>query len=222
MFRVFFLASLLISSAAQAQQFKVEKVKGNKAVIEFLGPPLFQGRTYSVGSALNESTEGSVRRYVLGGSLDFHNITRKYSNLSGVEKDNVLHVTARFGWNLGSFEVGPLVGYTNSDSFRNLPSKYTLISFGAFTDYNLTPNTLEAGSLYGVGGELSYGHQSLENNNSVSVLSLFASGFGKWFVFGPSTALRLDLGYSYQTESGGTTTATSQGFAFRGGVVTYF
>lgn len=221
MFKTLILASLLISSTCLAQQFKVERVKGNKAVIEYSGR-LIPGQSYSVTGGEEESSDsGSERRYVIGGSFDMRNLTQNNSVLNTSAKDNAMGLTGRFGWNLGHFEIGPIVGYTNIDS-EVRGQNFSMFSFGAFADYNLTPNIAGESFIFGASGEGSYGSISASSGTSSSVMSGFVSGFGKWFVFGPSTALRLDAGYLYEKTSSNNVTLTSQGFNIRGGLATYF
>lgn len=221
MFKTLILASLLISSTSLAQQFKVERVKGNKAVIEYSGR-LVPGQSYTVGNEDQEvSGSGGERIYVVGGSFNMRSLTQNNSNLNVTAKDNVMELIARFGWNLGHFEVGPIAGYTNIDSeIKN--QNFSTFSFGAFADYNLTPNIAGETFLFGVGGEGTYSSISAASGTSSTAMGGFVSGFGKWFIFGPSTALRLDAGYLYEKASGNNVTLTLQGFNIRAGLATYF
>jgi hypothetical protein len=204
-----------------AQQFKVEKVKGNKAVIEFSGGNLAAGRNYSFGgssSAENGGATGGARRYVVGGNFDLQYLTYTSSALAGTSsKDNLMGFLSRFGWNFESYELGFILGYTNTETAS---SSYSLIKGGTFFDYNLTANRAGETSVYGAGAEASYG--SITSSAGGSVLGVYASAFAKWFIFGPSTALRVDLGYSYDKGTYTSYSTTSQGMAVRGGLSTYF
>lgn len=220
LFRMIILASVLTSSMAMAQQFKVEKVKGNKAVIEFSGANLSPGRTYAIGGASSEDDSGGSgdRKYVIGGSFDLQFLTYSSSALAGTSsKDNLMGLLGRFGWNLENYEVGIIAGYTNSETST---TNSAAIKAGAFFDYNLTPNRPGENSIYGASAEGSY--TSITSSTGGSILGLFVSGFAKWFVFGPSTALRVDAGYSYDKGSYTSYSTTTQGLAVRGGLSTYF
>jgi hypothetical protein len=204
-----------------AQQFKVEKVKGNKAVIEFSGAGLSAGRNYSFGgssSSEDGAATGGARRYVVGGNFDLQYLTYTSTALAGASsKDNLIGLLGRFGWNFEGYEFGFIMGYTNTETSS---SNYSLIKAGGFFDYNLTANRAGENSVYGASAEASYG--SITSSAGGSVLGVYASMFAKWFVFGPSTALRMDLGYSYDKGTFTSYSTTSQGLAVRGGLATYF
>jgi len=216
-----FLMSAMTAPMAMAQQFKVEKVKGNKAVIEFSGGNLSAGRNYSFGGSSSEGdggATGGARRYVIGGNFDLQYLTYSSTALAGTAtKDNLIGLLGRFGWNFESSEIGFILGYANTETST---TSYSLIKAGGFYDYNLTQNRAGKNSVYGVGAEASYG--SITSAAGGSVLGVYASAFAKWFVFGPSTALRVDLGYSYDKGTYTSYSTTTQGLAVRGGLATYF
>lgn len=232
--KLLFLAPLLISSAAMAQQFKVEKVKGNKAVIEFSGGGLTQGHTYNVsqpgdeelGSSPRKSGGGTgSRQYVVSGSFSFGSGTTStsttISNVTSTTSSNTtsMNFVGRFGWNMGTFELGPLVAYTKDTTSTNDSST---MSFGAFGDYNFTPNRPGESTIFALTAEGMYASNSTNSVNS-SGMGLFAGGSLKWFGLTDSTAVRFDLGYNYQKlDSGSGTNATLQGFVGRAGIATYF
>lgn len=223
MLRIIVLASFFIGSClaslAFGQQIRVEKVKGNKAVVEFSGTALSPGRSYSLkGTSEDGDDGGGERSHVVGGSFDFQFYEYSSSAASGSSmKDNLIGIVARFGWNFEKYEFGPIAGYTNTESYG---SSFSSVKFGAFGDYNLTPNRPGENSIYGAAAEGSY--TSITSSNGGSMIGFFASGFAKWFVFGPSTALRVDLGYNYEKGSFTSYSSTTQGFAVRGGLATYF
>ncbi|WP_413290978.1 hypothetical protein [Bdellovibrio sp. HCB337] len=218
MFRKIILASLLSSSFSYAQQITVEKVKGNKAVVEFSGVALSPGRTYAIGGSASEGAVGGSRTRIVGGSFDLQFYEYSSSTNGGdTAKDNMLSLIGRYGWNFETFEVGMLAGYLDTESPS---SKFASVKFGLFGDYNLTPNRPGTMSIYGVGGEGSY--TSITSSGGGSMMGVFAGVFAKWFVFGPSTALRVDAGYNYEKGNYTLYSTATQGFNIRGGISTYF
>lgn len=218
MFRMIILPVLMSSSVVFAQQMTVEKVKGNKAIVEFSGTTLSAGRTYSIGGNTSDGAVGGSRARIIGGSIAMEFLEYSSStNGSSAIKDNLISLIARYGWNFETFEAGILGGYTDTD---RPGTKYSAVKIGAFGDYNLTPNRPGTSNIYGVSGE--GGYSSITSTGGGSILDMFLSGFAKWFVFGPSTALRFDLGYSYEKGTFTSYSTVSQGFALRGGIATYF
>lgn len=207
-------------STAEAQQFKVEKVKGNKAVIEYSGTTLSPGGTYAIGGAQDE--EGAIsaghRKYIIGGSVSLEFFTDSSSLASSTStKDNEMEFLGRFGWNLENYELGFIFGYTSNETDS---SAYSAISGGGFFDYNFTPNRPGTSSILGLAAESTY--TSITSSTGGSGMGVTVSGFMKWFTLGPSTALRLDAGYFYGKSDFNTYTTTTQGFDVRGGLVSYF
>ncbi len=215
--KLILMAFILIPISSVAQQIRVEKVKGNKAVIEFSGD-LTPGKTYSIR---DKSGHNGVRKYVISGSMEFTSSTYAASSLSASVKHNDLNLSARFGWNYEVFEFGPIFGYRNIDS-GYVDQHFTSFSGGVFVDYNFTPNHPEASAIFGLTGEGIFGSLTPNSGSSASTTGFFAGGFFKWFGLTDSTALRADLGYDYLKTTADTSNNTLQGFVFRGGIATYF
>lgn len=212
------LVICLIPGFGSAQQIRVEKIKGNKAVVEFSGN-LVTGKSYSLATGPS-NTLGS-RQYVLGGGLSLVSSTYSISTLSATVKHSDLNLSARFGWNFENYELGPIFGYRNVDSDYS-SQHFSSFSGGVFGDYNLSPNRPGENTIFGITGEGIFGSLSPSSGSGGSTMEFFVGGFLKWFGITDSTALRADLGYDYLKTSAGTTNNTLQGFVLRGGLATYF
>ncbi|MBS1969629.1 MAG: hypothetical protein JSU04_04955 [Bdellovibrionales bacterium] len=226
--RAVLLASLLTSSMGFAQQITVQKVKGNKAVIEISGGTLSQGRTYSLGGG-SSSTSGvsGTRDHIIGGSFGFRSGTDTTSINSGTASASLsssssdMNLLARFGWNLGSYEAGPLLIYRSVDSdYQAL--HYSSVGAGGFFDYNFNPNRNGESTVYAATAEGTYGTYSPKSGSGGNLLGLFAGFSAKWFGLTNTTAIRGDLGYDYQKITISSSSITSTGFAFRVGLSNYF
>lgn len=218
-----FLASFLIPMVSLAQQIRVEKLKGNKAVIEFTGN-LIPGKTYSIDGTSASHSENSAhgkRQYVLGGSLGFSSSAYTSPSINATLKHSDMNLSTRFGWNYESFEIGPMFGYKNVDS-DYADQHFSSFSGGAFADYNMTPNRPGETMIFGVTGEAVFGSITPKTGNSGSTMEFFVGGFFKWFGLTDSTALRADLGYDYLKTTADASSNTLQGFVLRGGIATYF
>lgn len=215
-----FLTVTLFIFPALGQQFRVQKVKGNKAVIEFSGQQLTPGRSYSIGKTSSGTGTGS-RDYLIGGSLNFNSGTYQTSVLNGSSPHKDLNISARFGWNFGDYEVGPLLSYRNIDSDYS-GAHYSTLAGGAFFDYNMTPNRSGETHLFGGFVEGVFGTTSATNGASSSAMEFFFGGFFKWFGLGNNMALRGDLGYDYYKATASGVSGTLQGFVIRGTIATYF
>ncbi|HEY8269472.1 MAG TPA: hypothetical protein VIG33_01180 [Pseudobdellovibrionaceae bacterium] len=224
MIKFTFLASLVISINAQAQQqIHVEKIKGNRAVVEFSGS-LIPGKTYSLSinkTEPPEETAGGKRQYIIGGSLGFNSTSYTVPSLNTTLKNSDINVFIRFGWNKESFEFGPIFGYKNIDSDYT-DRHYSSFSGGAFADYNLTANRLGETKIFGITSEGIVGSLTPKTGDGGSTLEFFGGGFFKWFGITDSTALRFDMGYSYIKTTAGASSDTLQGLVLRGGIATYF
>lgn len=219
--KLIILASVLMSQTAFAQQIRVQKVKGNKAIVEFSGD-LAPGRTYNLGGSSSSSanTSGSGRSYVIGGSFSYFSGTdsTSVSSISASNSTSSLNLTARFGWNFETYELGPLFSYQSTSAGSQTTSA---TSFGGFADYNLSPNRSGETTIFAGTGELTYGNLS-QSSTSGSLMGFFLGGSVKWFGLTNSTALRADLGYDYRKTTIGSANVTTSGVALRAGISTYF
>jgi len=224
------LALILISSTSFAQQFRVEKVKGNKAVIQFSGTSLSQGGTYSIGggSSSTRATGSGSRDYVIGGSFGYYSgsDTTEYpppsTAFNSKNSSSDLSLLARFGWNKETYEAGAILKYRNVDSDYTF-YHYNAFSGGGFYDYNFSPNRPGGDSMiYSVTAEATFGSFSPKGGSGGSAMDYFLGGSMKWFGLNSNFAIRTDLGYSYQKISPSGGTLTSQGFGLRAGIASYF
>lgn len=229
--KAFLLASLLTSSAGLAQQITVQKVKGNKAVIEISGGTLSQGRTYSIGGGSSSSSTGGgvsgTRDHIIGGSFGFRSGTDTTSINNGTASASIsssssdMNLLARFGWNLGTYEAGPILIYRSVDSdYQAL--HYSSVGAGGFFDYNFGLNRSGESTVYAATAEGTYGSYSPKSGTGGNIIGLFAGLSAKWFGLSNTTAIRGDLGYDYEKITISSSSITSTGFAFRVGLSNYF
>lgn len=218
-----FIFVALMSSAltAEAQKIKVRKIQGNKALVEFSGS-ISPGTTYELISPeeLGEESSANNRKYLIG--LNFALTNTKSDAMAST---NITHIdlSTHFGWNLGSFELGPLLAY-NSDIASVTSSTYKL---GAFVDYNMIVNIPGEAFLYGVGAAGSFGQHDPGANSSTDtkydLVEVFVGPFAKWFPAGGPYGFRWDAGYLYQRQNSALLgTVTVSGFASSLGIFAYF
>ncbi len=229
--KAFLLASLLMSSTALGQQITVQKIKGNKAIVEFSGGILSQGRTYNIDGGSSRSSGGGgasgTRDHIIGGSFGFRSGTDTTSINTGTTSASIssgssdMNLLARFGWNLGHYEAGPLLIYRSVDSdYQAL--HYSSVGVGGFFDYNFGPNRSGESTIYAATVEGSYGTYSPKSGTGGNVIGLFAGLSAKWFGLSNTMALRGDLGYDYDKITISSSSITSTGLALRVGLSNYF
>ncbi len=210
------------STAAQAQKIKVRKVQGNKAIVEFTGT-LNPGTTYELISPdeFGEESSSNNRKYLVG--LDFNLANTKSDAANSVNVTNIA-LAARFGWNFGSFEVGPVVAY--SSTIASVTS--STYKVGGFVDYNMISNLPGEAFLYGLGAIGSFGQHdpgstTIVDDFKYDLIEVFVGPFVKWFPTGGPYGFRLDAGYVYQRQNSTTLgTTTVSGFASSVGLLAYF
>jgi hypothetical protein len=128
-----------------------------------------------------------------------------------------------FGWNLGEFEFGPVIGASIE---KGSIQTTTTITGGGFLDYNIEPNNGSQGLIYGIGtrGTIEYLETKVsEGSASFSNVTLFQAGpFIKWFLVKSLIALRGDFVYESVSSHLYQTTATDVGFTGKAGLQVYF
>ncbi|MBV2167946.1 MAG: hypothetical protein KUL82_04485 [Bdellovibrio sp.] len=210
-------ALLTFSSASFAQKIKVRKVKGNQAVVEFAGGRLEQGQVYELThDEFSEPSEASSsRKYVVAMSFSLMNTK---SDAASAENETDITLAGKFGWNMGTYEVGPLLSYS-SDATGSITT--TLYRLGGFADYNMIPNISGEAFLYGVGGTGSFGQRDSGSGSKVDIMDFFVGPFMKWFPTGSNVGFRMDAGYIYQKQSG-IGESTVSGLNLAAGLMAYF
>lgn len=207
------------SSSSFAQKIKVHKVKGNQAVVEFSGGNLHVGQAYELApDEFGEATSStSTRDYVVTLSVSLQNTK---SDASGAESETDLSLTSRFGWNLGTYELGPLFSYT-SDGTGSITT--TLYKFGAFGDYNMIANMPGESFIYGFGGTFEFGGLDSGVGSKKDLIEFFVGPFAKWFPTGSPVGFRIDGGYVYQKQTSGVGSETTiSGLSATAGLTAYF
>jgi len=210
-------AILAFSTASYAQKIKVRKVKGNQAIVEFSGGSLQNGQVYEL--APDEFAETGLssdsRKYVV--ALSFSMLNTK-SDAAGSANRTEIDLSAKFGWNFGSYEFGPMISYSSQEE----TIKTTAMKFGAFGDFNMISNAPGEAFIYGLGGTGTFGQYDTSGAKR-DLMDFFVGPFVKWFPTGGNTGLRIDVGYTYQKQSGGTgSDVTISGLAVAAGLTSYF
>ncbi|WP_253715977.1 hypothetical protein [Bdellovibrio bacteriovorus] len=218
---IFLTILTVFSSEAFAQKIKVRRVKGNQAVVEFSGGALQQGQAYELVqdefSEAGASSSGSSRRRYLV-NVNFSMSAMK-SDAAGTESETDMSLGARFGWNFGQFEMGPLFSYS-SDSTGKVT--VNVLKAGGWADFNLIPNIPGEIFVFGVGGFGAFG-QSEGGGSSLTIMEFGGGPFIKWFPLATDVGFRADVGYGYQKQSGGTSgDVTITGLTSNAGLIAYF
>jgi hypothetical protein len=213
------LVFFTFSSSAFAQKVKVRRVKGNQAVVDFSGTPLQVGQVYELMAQddFGDSASGSHGRdYVLGLNFSFSSTK---SDAAGAQNVTDISLTTRFGWNLGTYELGPVFTYrANDESSLNATS----IKAGIFGDFNIIPNIPGEIFIYGVGGYFVLGQRDNGAGTKGSITEVFAGPFVKWFFGGSTYAIRFDGGYQMQKISQDSGDVTLSGLGMTAGIQAYF
>lgn len=217
------VALAILPGQARAQQAKVLKVQGKKAIVQFpddVKPRV--GQLIEVGAGSSEVSMAAghgtgSREMIVGGSASFSSLTTSSSSTS----TSTLDLSGRYGWNKGEMEYGGLgtFYYTSTTG-----SSSRTIGAGGFFDYNVVPNAPGTELVYGAGGEAIYAMVSTtvgSAETSATTLRFQGGGQMKWFPFGNTVAVRGDLVYRFQ-QNGGTTSSTTSGLVALGGLYVYF
>lgn len=204
----FVFAIFLISQNTQAQNIKILKVKGNKAIIES-NTLLIEGDEYNLEpkrfsedvSYSNQGLRSRKNSISLGASLE----TIQSSSNSG----EIISLNLRYGWNFSTIEIGPYAKYESNNIYGVQSSAYAI---GGFLDYNLKPNKDGQQLIWGGTATLGFGSLNAGAGTGTNILGVFLGGFNKWFIFGPQGALRSELGYKYEQRSRASSSTSSNGF----------
>lgn len=215
----------LIGSTSLAQQARVTKVSGRKAIVQFpkeMTPTV--GQIIELGgsgdsSGNSSSGGGDSRGTIIGGSASLSSLSSNVGGGSGATSSTTkVSAEARYGWNTGVLEYG-LIALFGMDSSSGAST--TQFGGGGFADYNLVENSPGAEMVYGVGGQGTYSMVS-GGGASSSVMNFFGGGQFKWFPLGNSVAIRGDGGYQYGSTSTNGTSISNSGFVLKAGFSVYF
>lgn len=217
--RQLLLIALLTSFAAPsfAQKIKVRKVKGNTAIVESTGP-LRPGAVYDLISPndFSEDMGSTPRKYLVG--LNFV-LTNTKSDAANSTNETDINLAIKFGWNLGTYELGPLVNYTMNHSNDVTQTTWKV---GGFADYNFIPNVSGEAFIWGLGATGSFGNWDKGNGTKVDIVDVFGGPFAKWFPTSSVVGFRVDLGFSYRRQTTTAGNATASGLASSAGIFAYF
>ncbi len=213
---------------ANAQQFKVSKVKGNRAFIVMpKGMTLEKGKTYSVaegdgGTDDDSQTSTQDRDTTMAFSGKILTGKTKTSPGGASVSGSDIDLFFRYGWNNGKKEYGPLANFAYASS-----GSYSVrtIAGGGFYDYNLIENTARNHMIYGLGADATFGlvaSSTGKTGTTGSAIQVKGGGQMKWFPVGTATAIRADAQVSYLRTAVDKTTSTSIGLYLAAGLQVYF
>jgi hypothetical protein len=160
---------------------------------------------------------GGSRATIIGGSAALSSLSA-----GGGSSTTSLEVDARYGWNNGTMEYGPIGSLTYTSSTG---SSARVIAAGGFFDFNLIPNAVGTDMVYGLGALGQFGSTSTSVGNAeVTGTQMLFQGGGqmKWFALGNTVAIRGDAVYRYISNSSGGTSTNTSGFVVQGGLYVYF
>lgn len=207
--------------SAQAQQFNVVQVKGNRAIVEVqTGEKLKVGESYSVGKTNGEEESSNnakgARNYLLG--LDL--------SLSSTKSDSAGAVTVlemggvvKFGWNKKKYEFGPvgIFEYTKLGSLE--PS--TTFGIGGFGTYNFQNNEPGTELIFSGDAQFVYTTQK-QGSSSTNGYDIQLGPFVKWFGLSGDHCITGGLVFSFNKQSPTGGDVTTSGIKAIAGISTYF
>lgn len=213
---------VLFSLGANAQTAKVVKVSGKKAIVQFpddARPRVGQTIDLSGGGGgdMGGGGGGGSRATIIGGSAALSSLSA-----GGGSSTTQLEVSARYGWNNGTMEYGPLGALTYASSTG---SSSRVIAAGGFFDYNLVENTPGNDLVYGLGAQASFASTSRTPGSAEvtgTQMSFQGGGQFKWFPLGNTVAVRGDAVYKYTSWSEGGISGNDSGIVVLGGFYIYF
>ncbi len=221
------IAGTFIHSTASAQQAKVVKVQGKKAIVQFpddarprVGQIIELGGAdgvVSMGGSSSGSTGG--RNMIIGGSAELSSLTPSGASSSGT----TLSLDARYGWNKSEMEYGAI---GRVDYYSTTAISRRALEVGGFFDYNLVPNVAGTEMIYGGAATAKFGSLASSAGGveiTGTLMTLEVGGQLKWFPLGHAVAIRGDL--LYRIESVSDTVkgmAGGSGLVAKGGLYVYF
>jgi len=229
-FYILFLITLLMTAVAQSQQFKVNQIKGHKAIIEMLnGDILNPGETYTLQNDENTqyvnqklNIKKNQRNNLIGLSAS---IFSSKNDLSNSTTQTIMDINGRYGWNKSIYEYGliGLFGYIDSGSLKT-----TSFGFGGFGTYNLNENKPGTDFLFALDTSLTYlisKNTNASQSYDDSYLSASAGPFAKWFMLSNDFSVNAGFVYTYTAFKAGLASASSYNthkFAINAGIANYF
>lgn len=201
---LFFLFFISFTPASWGQKIKVNRIKGNQAVVEISGGRLLEGRVYEISSDSFAETSSTARNHVIALGATLSNTKSDAANASN---NTEISLSGKFGWNSGTFEYGPQGSYSSIGAGG---ATTTVLNLGVFADYNLTPNNPGETFLYGLGGTFDLGQADNGSGTKTDLMGFFVGPFAKWFPTGSPVGFRFEAGYVYSKRSatGGDVTIT--------------
>lgn len=185
------LISVLISTPAIAATFTVKKSKGNSSVIES-SVPLIPGETYIIQTG---KQTGLISEDVV---YPRSNRSRQNSFSGGIDSsffksDNLqehqIDIEARYGWNYGDYEIGPLLHISLLDEGAGFNTDFYV---GGYFDYNFNENVVSTDSVLGLTAQGYGGNREFTNGSSSQIFSFGGGGFYTMYLMRSTTALRLE------------------------------
>ncbi|MCB0364977.1 MAG: hypothetical protein H6624_12095 [Bdellovibrionaceae bacterium] len=204
--------SFLFVWPALAQEVKVLKVKGNKAVIKIpKDMEISKGQTLMIGGGDEGDEEGGGSTMAKGSgsrntalamsfsmtSLSFERTTSAGGKSTG--DSNTISLAVSYGWNKGWAEYGPVFIYQSSD---NGSSKSTEFDLGGYFEYNFKTNKPGEWMIPAAGIQVAWAQLSQETTGSSAdgngpLIDIYFSC--KLFPWSDNFAISPTLGYRMVT-----------------------
>lgn len=204
-----------VSSPAEDIKFKVTKVSGTKAIVQFSGAPdsVKPGKIYSVTMEQDRKSNSEVGRdHLLSLQTSYNNLTKKQAGVSTNSSTTVLGFG--MGWNMVNYEMMLVLGI----STLKYESISTSSSFQEFSfDWNFAPNDLQNDSVPAFRAAIS----NTTGSGSISLRTL--PGFVyKSFAFSPSWAVVPGVFYQIDSTTTSGVLAQTTGIILSVGISNYF
>ena len=213
------LIATIISTPALAATFTVKKSKGNSSVIES-SVPLIPGETYIIQSS---KQSGLISEDV---TYPRSNRSRENSFSGGIDtsffksdtlQEHQIDIEARYGWNYGDYELGPLVHISLLDEGAGFNTE---LYVGGYFDYNLNENVVSSDSVFGLTAQGYGGNREFTSGSSSQIFSFGGGGFYTMYLMRSTTALRIEGLVERKTIA--TSFASSNVFGFTGRMLLAF
>lgn len=160
------------------------------------------------------------RDRLLGIKFDLSSIAEKQDGADEAVNSQILNIDFKYGWNSQSVEYGPVIGYSFT-TIDKIDIKTLLL--GGFFDFNFSPNTAEATSLWAFRATLGLGQDdNSAQPKEASINQLTAGLVYKWFGLSTNFAFDFDVSYMMRNRSLDSQKSTQSGIIAKLGLQTYF
>ncbi|MCB0386216.1 MAG: hypothetical protein KDD43_12555 [Bdellovibrionales bacterium] len=227
--------SFLFIWPAFAQEVKVLKVKGNKAVIRIpKDMDISKGQTLMIGGGGEEDEEGGggamskgsgSRNTAIAGTFSMESLSFERETAAGGKTtgdSTTMSLQVSYGWNKGWAEYGPVFVYESTDSGT---SKSTEFNLGGYFEYNFKVNKPGEWMIPAAGIQVAWAQLSTESSSSSAdgngpVIDIYFSC--KLFPWSDNFAIAPRLGYQMKTYDFSDYKYTYSGLVLAASLMGYF